>query len=39
MFFRRHLLAAWRESDAEKIDQVIGLLGELRDAWAEIEGA
>jgi flagellar protein FliS len=39
MFCRRHLLEAWRESDAEKIDQVIGLLSELRDAWAEIEGA
>jgi flagellar protein FliS len=39
VFCRRHLLEAWRESDPEKIDQVIGLLGELREAWTETEGA
>jgi flagellar protein FliS len=38
-FSRRQLLDAWREGDADKIDEVSGLLSELRDAWAEIEGA
>jgi flagellar protein FliS len=38
-FCRRHLMEAWRDADADKIDQVIGLLSELRDAWAEIEAA
>jgi flagellar protein FliS len=37
-FARRQLLDAWRESDADKIDEVSSLLSELRDAWAEIEG-
>lgn len=37
-FCRSHLLAAWRQGDAAKVDQVAGLLGELREAWAEIEG-
>jgi flagellar protein FliS len=38
-FCRRHLMEAWRDNDADKVDQVSGLLGELRDAWAETEGA
>jgi flagellar protein FliS len=38
-FCRRHLLEAWRESDPQKIEQVSSLLGELREAWAEIEGS
>lgn len=38
-FSRRQLLEAWREGDADKIDEVSALLGELRDAWAEIEGS
>ena len=38
-FCRRHLIEAWVDQDAEKIDQVSGLLGELREAWAEIAGA
>ena len=38
-FSRRQLLEAWREGDADKIDEVSGLLSELRDAWAEIEGS
>jgi flagellar protein FliS len=38
-FIRRQLLDAWREGDADKIDEVSGLLSELRDAWAEIEGS
>ena len=37
-FSRRQLLDAWRDGDADKIDEVSGLLSELRDAWAEIEG-
>jgi flagellar protein FliS len=36
-FSRRHLLEAWRDTDPQKIDEVAGLLSELRDAWAEIE--
>src|SRR3954468_4721150 len=35
-FCRRHLIEAWVDQDAEKIDQVSGLLGELREAWAEV---
>ena len=38
-FSRRQLLDAWREGDADKIDEVSSMLSELRDAWAEIEGA
>lgn len=38
-FSRRQLLDAWREGDADKIDEVSSLLSELRDAWSEIEGA
>ena len=38
-FSRRHLLEAWRDGDADKIDHVSSLLSELRDAWAEIEGS
>ena len=37
-FSRRQLLDAWRDGDADKIDEVSGMLSELRDAWAEIEG-
>jgi flagellar protein FliS len=39
IFCRRHLMEAWSESDADKIDQVNSLLAELRDAWVEIEGS
>lgn len=35
-FCRRHLMEARLERNAEKVDQVIGLLGELRSAWAQI---
>ena len=38
-FSRRSLMEAWRNDDPDRIDQVSALLGELRDAWAEIEGA
>ena len=38
-FSRRQLLDAWREGDADKIDEVSSMLSELRDAWAEIEGS
>ena len=37
LFCRRHLNEARIEKDAEKIDQVIGLLDELRDAFAQID--
>jgi flagellar protein FliS len=39
LFCRRHLMEAWRQNDADKIEQVASLLGELREAWAEIEGS
>jgi flagellar protein FliS len=39
MFCRDHLREAWRDNDADKIDHVSALLGELREAWAEIEGS
>jgi flagellar protein FliS len=39
IFCRRHLSEAWRDGDAAKIDEVIVLLGDLRDTWAEIEAA
>jgi flagellar protein FliS len=39
VFCRRHLSEAWRDGDAAKIDEVIALLGELRQTWAEIEAA
>jgi flagellar protein FliS len=35
-FCRSHLLKAWSEQDADKIDEVSRLIGELRDAWAQI---
>jgi flagellar protein FliS len=38
-FSRGRLLDAWRDGDADKIDEVSSLLSELRDAWAEIEGS
>ena len=37
-FSRSHLLKAWSEQDADKIDEVSRLIGELRDAWAQIAG-
>ena len=36
VFSMRHLLEARIASDAEMIDQVCDLLGDLRDAWAQI---
>jgi flagellar secretion chaperone FliS len=35
-FSRSHLIKAWAEQDAAKIDEVSRLIGELRDAWAQI---
>jgi flagellar secretion chaperone FliS len=35
-FCRSHLIKAWTENDADKIDEVARLMGELRDAWAQI---
>jgi flagellar protein FliS len=36
VFCARHLLEARTERDADKIDQVNGLLSELRDSWAQV---
>ena len=38
LFCRRTLMEARVERDAQKVDQVAGLLGELREAWAQIAG-
>ena len=38
-FCRRHLIEASMEQDPHKIEEVSELLGELREAWAEIAGA
>jgi flagellar secretion chaperone FliS len=38
VFCRRLLMEARVERDAHKVDQVGELLGELRDAWAQIGG-
>ena len=38
-FCRRHLIEASLEQDPAKIEQVSELLGELRDAWAEVAGS
>jgi flagellar protein FliS len=35
-FCQRHLLEARLKRDAERIEQVMKLLGELRDAWDQI---
>ena len=37
LFFRRHLNEARVEQDPEKIDTVVNLLDELRDAFAQID--
>ena len=37
IFCNRHLVEARSEGDPDKIDTVVELLGELRDAWAQIE--
>ena len=37
-FCRRHLIEAQLEQDPAKIEEVSELLGELREAWAEIAG-
>jgi flagellar secretion chaperone FliS len=39
VFCNRHLLEARATRDAEMIDKVAELLGELRDAWAQIAAA
>ena len=38
LFCRRTLMEARLECDPEKVEQVAGLLGELREAWASIAG-
>ena len=37
LFCRRHLNEARVEKDHDKVDAVVGLLGELRDAFAQID--
>ena len=37
LFCQRYLNEARLERDAEKIDTVVDLLGELREAWAQID--
>jgi flagellar protein FliS len=39
VFCRGHLLEARREQDADKVDTVAGLLGELREAFATVAAA
>ena len=39
VFSRRTLAEARLEQDPEKVEQVSELLGELREAWAEVAGA
>jgi len=39
VFSRRHLNEARVERDPEKIDQVAGMLSELRGSWAQIAGS
>jgi flagellar secretion chaperone FliS len=39
VFSRRHLNEARVERDPEKVDQVAGLLSELRGSWAQIAGS
>jgi flagellar protein FliS len=39
VFCQQHLLTARLERDPAKVEEVSALLGQLRDAWAEIAGA
>ena len=39
LFCQQHLLRARLERDPTKVEEVSALLGQLRDAWAEIAGA
>ncbi|MCD6727151.1 MAG: flagellar export chaperone FliS [Solirubrobacteraceae bacterium] len=39
LFFRRHLFEARMHQDSERAEAVNRLMGELRDAWAEVAGA
>jgi flagellar protein FliS len=39
LFCRRHLSEARLERDPERIGEVLGLLGDLREAWATIAAA
>jgi flagellar secretion chaperone FliS len=38
LFSKRHLSEAVVERDADRIDEVLKLLGELREAWQQIAG-
>jgi flagellar protein FliS len=39
LFFKEHLMAARRNQDASKVDEVARLMRELRSAWGQIAGA
>jgi flagellar protein FliS len=39
VFCKRHLIEARIERDADRIEKVAELLGELREAWAQIAAA
>jgi flagellar protein FliS len=39
LFCRHHLTEARLEQSPEKLEQVSGLLGELRSAWSQLSGA
>jgi flagellar protein FliS len=38
LFFQSHLREARLEKDADKVDTVVEMMGELRDSWAQIAG-
>ena len=39
VFFKDRLGAARREQDADKVDEVARMMGELRTSWAQIAGS
>ena len=39
LFCNRHLIEARTERSPEKIDEIVALVDELRDAWAQIEAS
>jgi len=39
VFFKDHLREARRDQDAPKVDEVAGMMRELRASWAQIAGS
>ena len=39
IFLKDHLRAARREQDADKVDEVAGMMRELRSSWAQLAGS